>query len=171
MASVIRGSDNFDTATVGITSGTAVATTSGTSIDFTGIPAETKRITVMFSGVSLSGMSHLLVQMGNTTPTVSGYTANTTYNTGVAVGVLSSVAGIPIQGGDATYAIYGSLVLTNISGDIWTVSGVLGNTANVAFTVASAGIVTLAATLDMIRLTTVNGTDTFDAGSINILYE
>ena len=171
MASEIRGSDNFDTATVGITSGTSVATTSGTSIDFTGIPAGTKRITVMFNNVSLSGTSHLLVQMGNTTPETSGYTSNTTYNTNAGQALLASVAGIPIQGGVAAYAIYGSLVLTNLSGNIWTGSGVLGNTVSVAFNVASAGIVTLAAALDMIRLTTVNGTDTFDAGSINILYE
>ena len=115
MASQIRGSDNFDTATVGITSGTSVATTSGTSIDFTGIPAGTKRITVMFNNVSLSGASHLLVQMGNTTPETSGYTSNTTYNTNAGQALLASVAGIPIQGGAAAYAIYGSLVLTNIS--------------------------------------------------------
>ena len=35
----------------------------------------------------------------------------------------------------------------------------------------SASTVTLSATLDSVRITTVNGTDTFDAGSINILYE
>jgi hypothetical protein len=31
--------------------------------------------------------------------------------------------------------------------------------------------VSLSGTLDRIRLTTVNGSDTFDAGSINIIYE
>jgi hypothetical protein len=36
---------------------------------------------------------------------------------------------------------------------------------------SSAGAVTLSGTLDRVRITTVNGTDTFDAGSINILYE
>jgi hypothetical protein len=33
------------------------------------------------------------------------------------------------------------------------------------------GTVTLGGTLDRVRITTVNGTDTFDAGTINILYE
>lgn len=32
-------------------------------------------------------------------------------------------------------------------------------------------IKTLSATLDRVRLTTVNGTDTFDAGLVNIIYE
>jgi hypothetical protein len=49
-------------------------------------------------------------------------------------------------------------------------SAVLGHTetASVNF---SAGSKTLSGTLDRVRITTVNGTDTFDAGSINILYE
>jgi len=34
-----------------------------------------------------------------------------------------------------------------------------------------AGTKTISGVLDRIRLTTVNGTDTFDAGSVNILYE
>ena len=33
------------------------------------------------------------------------------------------------------------------------------------------GELKLAGALDRVRITTVNGTDTFDAGSINILYE
>jgi hypothetical protein len=43
--------------------------------------------------------------------------------------------------------------------------------SNLANTLNGAGSVTLSATLDRIRITTVNGTDTFDAGSINIAYE
>ena len=58
-----------------LTSGTAVASTSGTSIDFTGLPSWVKRITVIFNGVSLSGSSNLLIQLGtgSTTYTTSGY--------------------------------------------------------------------------------------------------
>ena len=33
------------------------------------------------------------------------------------------------------------------------------------------GSISLAGTLDRVRITTVNGTDTFDAGTINIRYE
>jgi hypothetical protein len=154
-----------------LVSGTALATTSGTSKDFTSIPSWVKRITVMFNNVSLSGTASLLVQIGNTTPTTSGYTSNTTYETGAGAGILSSTAGVVIQAGATAYLTYGTLVLTNISGNIWIANGVLGNSTSTPFTIDSSGIVTLSSALDMVRITTTNGTDTFDAGSINILYE
>lgn len=158
--------------TVGLlVSGTAVASTSGTSIDFTSLPTTARRITINFNNVSLSGTASFLVQIGNNTPTTSGYSAITTYNTGAGVGVLTSTSGIPIQAGAATYLTYGSLVITNVSGNIWTASGVLGNTTTVTYTVNSSGIISLGSALNMVRITTTNGTDTFDAGTINILYE
>ena len=40
-----------------------------------------------------------------------------------------------------------------------------------AYIASVTGAVSLSGTLDRIRLTTVNGTDTFDAGSVNIMYE
>lgn len=57
----------------GLTSGTAVATTSGTSIDFTGIPSWAKKITVMFSAVSTNGTSPIQVQIGAGSVSNSGY--------------------------------------------------------------------------------------------------
>ena len=60
-----------------IVRGTAVASTSGTSIDFTGIPAWVERITVMFSGVSGSGTSNFLLQIGD-----AGGIENTGYSGG-----------------------------------------------------------------------------------------
>jgi hypothetical protein len=146
-------------------------TATGTSVDFTGIPSWAKRITVMFGNVSLSGTSNLLVQIGNTTPTTSGYTSNTSYNTGAGVGLNSSTAGMLIQVGVAAYLTYGTLVFTNISGNIWVANGVLGNSITTPFTINSLGIVTLASALNILRITTVNGTDTFDAGTINISFE
>lgn len=44
-------------------------------------------------------------------------------------------------------------------------------TQGTAVASTSGGTISLAGALDNVRLTTVNGTDTFDAGSINILYE
>jgi hypothetical protein len=155
-----------------ITGGTAVASTSGTSIDFTSIPSWVKRITVMFNNVSLSGTSSILVQIGNTTPTTTGYSSITSFVTNNAgYGTLTSTSGFPIQGGDAAYSSFGALVITNISGNIWTANGNQGNTTSSPFVISSAGIVSLASALNMVRITTVNGTNTFDAGSINILYE
>jgi|TARA_R110000824_G_scaffold400179_1_gene607157 hypothetical protein len=174
MASEIRGSDNFDTATVGITLGTAVATTSGTSIDFTGIPAGIKLITVMLSGVSTNGSSEIIFRMG----TVGGVQATGYLSTSavVAGGVVAAneTTGFRIvnNGGVATDIKNGilSLALLNDATGIWSASGSFGDSNSARLNLLG-GSKTLSGTLDRIRLTTVNGTDTFDAGSINILYE
>ena len=172
MSAVITGDQN---GTVGlINAGTAVASTSGTSIDFTGIPAGVKRITVMFNGVSLSGTSSFLIQLGTGgSPTTTGYVSATSFAgvSGSTTGGLTSTAGFISQAGDATYVLRGSLIFSNLSGNTWVCQGVTVNIPTYAFTAQSGGSVTLGGVLNMVRITTTNGTDTFDAGSINILYE
>jgi hypothetical protein len=153
-----------------ITSGTAVASTSGTSIDFTSIPAGVKRVTVMFSGVSTSGTSLIHIRLG----TSSGVEAtnylgssqdpanSAVYSTGFALAPNNLAADI----------LHGQWIfsLLNATNYIWAESHFIGRSNNnlVAF---GAGSKTLSGTLDRVRITTVNGTDTFDAGSINIMYE
>ena len=153
-----------------LTSGTAVASTSGTSIDFTSIPSWVKRITVMFSEVSTNGSSQRLVQLGtgSTTYTTSGYLATSSV-VSTTVNTTSSTAGHLIYQDAAAYVTSGHMVLTNVSGNIWISSHV--TKASTAISVFGAGSVTLGAVLTAVRITTVNGTDTFDAGSINILFE
>lgn len=151
-----------------ITSGTAVASTSGTSIDFTGIPSWVKQITVVINAVSTNGSSLPLIQLGTSAGvTVTGYTslADSSYGAGA---IQTAGFGIERVGGAAISRI-GTGVLTNISGNNWVFSynGVQAGSA-IAF---GSGAVSLAAVLDRVRITTVGGTDTFDAGSINILYE
>jgi hypothetical protein len=165
MSAVITGDQ---TGTVGlINAKTAVASTSGTSIDFTGIPAGVKRITVMFSGVSTNGTSIPVIQLGSTTVTTTGYTGAGNTNGTVANGTV----GILLSGDNAaTYVRYGSAVLTNITGNTWVGSAYFGLSDSARVT-GGGGAIALSGTLDRIRITTVNGTDTFDAGSINILYE
>jgi hypothetical protein len=152
-----------------ITSMTAQASTSGTSIDFTSIPSWVKRITVMFSGVSTNGSSNPLIQLGD-----SGGIENTGY-LGVTVNYTGSDASNPTTGfgisaASSAFLLSGHLVLTNLSGNIWIASGIFG-TSTTAFVAYTTGNKELSATLDRVRVTTVNGTDTFDAGTINILYE
>lgn len=153
-----------------LVSGTAV-TASGTSIDFTGIPSWAKRVTVMFDGVSTNGTSFLLIQLGDL-----GGVENTGYNSyaanfgGAGITGNSSTVGFLINSNAAARLNSGAVVFTNITGNIWAGLGGLGEgvTVNGQFIVGSK---TLSATLDRIRITTVNGTDTFDAGTINIMYE
>ena len=150
-----------------ITSGTAVASTSGTSINFTSIPSWVKKITVMFQGVSTSGTSFTQIQLGtgSTTYTTSGYVGGA-YNGG---GTAFSAGFIFSQAGSAVDTRSGIATITNITGNAWAISGAVGVGGGGGSLFG--GAITLSATLTAVRITTVNGTDTFDAGSINILYE
>ena len=164
--------DGSNAATVGlINSKTAVASTSGSAIDFTSIPAGVKRITIALSGVSTNGSSPLQVQIGSSSGLeTSGYAsqASTFNNTPGGVGFTSGFALTALETAD--YVWSGIVTLVNVTGNIWVTSGtMMTNTA--ASTTIFGGNKTLAGTLYRLRLTTVNGTDTFDAGSINILYE
>jgi hypothetical protein len=152
-----------------IVAGTAVASTSGTSITFTGIPSFAKRITVIFNGVSTSGTSLVQVQIGSGSVTTSGYVSQGAVASTV-VSTSSSTTGFLISNqGTASDIRSGNMIITLLSGNIYVASSTIGSSAgSVGF---GGGNVTLSGTLDRVVITTVNGTDTFDAGSINILYE
>ena len=154
-----------------ITSGTAVASTSGTAINFTGIPSWVKRITVMFNGVSTNGASFVQVQIGAGSVTTSGYVASSSmvYGTNSCLAT-TATSGFVTWANGASDLRSGHFIITNVSSNIWVASGVLNAYSGDGVSM-SAGTVTLGGTLDRIRITTVNGSDTFDAGSINILYE
>jgi hypothetical protein len=154
-----------------ITRGTAVATTSGTNVDFTSIPSTVKRITVMLSGVSTNGTSPVILQLGDSggfeitdylgsagevrsTPDVDFFTTG--------FGLLPSPA--------AADLFYGIATIVNISGNVWVYS-FTGGSSTVENNYIGGGSKTLSATLDRIRLTTFGGVNTFDAGSVNIMYE
>jgi hypothetical protein len=156
---------------VGINLNTAQATTSGTSIDFTGIPSWVKRITVMLNGVSTNGSSSKLVQLGTSGGIVtSAYDATGGgFNYSSATSGAASTAGFPINSGGAGDVLFGIVTICNVSSNSWVCSGTVKVVDSyIAFV---AGGVALSGALDRIRLTTVNGTDTFDAGSVNIMYE
>ena len=157
-----------------IVSGTAVASTSGTSIDFTSIPSWVKRITVMCNGVSTNGTSNLQIQIGSGSITNTGYISNGFGSTTASLqGTASSTTGFLLMSANAAAATWYGIVsigLLNASTNIWASSGSIGR-GDSAVAMVSSGGVTLSGTLDRVRITTVNGTDTFDAGSINILWE
>jgi hypothetical protein len=148
-----------------LTSGTSVASTSGTSIDFTSIPSWVKRITVMFSGVSTSGTSIVQIQLGSSSFATSGYLSGSQFSTNT----YQSTTGLALPFSGGTDVRYGSVIITNVNGNLWNAINAMYTTGNAAG--CGGGSVTLSGTLDRIRITTVNGTDTFDAGTINILYE
>lgn len=161
-----------------VTAGTAVAYTSFTTTtynDFTGIPSWVKRITVMFNGLSSSGTSTFLLQIGD-----SGGIENTGYSClGSTISAASAAsteytAGFGI-GGNASYAAAstysGFVVLDYFDTNTWCVNGTLAGVGQTHSKIVSGAKALSAGPLTQVRITTVNGTDTFDAGSINILYE
>jgi hypothetical protein len=156
-----------------LTLDTAKASTSGTSIDFTGIPSWVKRITVMFNGVSTNGTSNYLIQIGD-----SGGIENTGY---AGYGKRISTSGVnstsQVTSGlnlttttSSTVPYLGQIVWLNISGNIWVGTSSLWQTTNDDHCIGGT-LKTLSDTLTQVRITTTNGTDVFDAGSINIMYE
>jgi len=174
MAVVINGSAGVTTNSGavynGLQTGTAV-TASGTSVDFTSIPSWVKRITVMFSGVSGSGTSPFQIQLGD-----SGGFETTGYASGAgAIGTASAAGGASTTGlllqqaGVAAATSSGLATITNVSGNTWVFASTFGTPSNGGN--FGGGTKTLSDVLTQIRITTVNGTDTFDAGTINIIYE
>ena len=151
--------------------GTVQNSTSGTSIDFTGIPSWAKRITVMFNGISTNGTSNYIIQLGISTGVeTTGYTvyASTFGSNPVSSAIFNNGFGIRIA--RTTEVASGRLLLHNITGNIWLGDYAIADSSN-AESFLGAGSKTLSGTLDRIRITTVSGTDTFDAGQINIMYE
>jgi len=151
-----------------LVSGTAVASTSGTSIDFTGIPSWAKRITVIFSGVSGSGASFFLAQIGSGSVTTSGYQSAVSWGTANTASTSGFVLSYSLNSGNS-YS--GALTIYLLSGNNYVSTGMITQSDSGLYTASSAGKVSLSGVLDRVRITFVNGTDTFDAGSINILYE
>jgi hypothetical protein len=151
-----------------VTSGVAVASTSGTAIDFTGIPSWVKRITLMLNGVSTNGVAPYILQLGTSSGIVTtGYvsTRNTLYS---SIQVAQSTSGFDLLEGTAALFHGGSVIISYFgSSNTWVVSGVIASSGAIAFT-TSGYSPNLGGALDRIRLKT---TDTFDAGSINIMYE
>jgi hypothetical protein len=162
------------TATQKIVAGTAVASTSGTSIDFTSIPSWVKRVTVMFNGVSTSGTSIVQVQLGSGSVTTSGYLGGYIQaSSASAVTLAGLTTGFLVGTPTAANATFQGALIINLlsaSANTWADIGNIADSTNQRFWTSS-GTVSLSGALDRIRITTVNGTDTFDAGSINLLWE
>jgi hypothetical protein len=154
----------------GIQASTAVTSTSGTSIPFTNIPSWVKRISIILSGVSTSGTSAKQIQLGT-----SGGFEVTSYLGGgssftSSLGTENNTTGFLIRSNAAADIIHGVITIVNITENTWVSSGTYALSSSPE-TGISAGTKALSGALTQVRLTTINGTDTFDAGTINITYE
>lgn len=142
-------------------------TVAGASIDFSDIPVWAKRITVAVAGVSTNGTSPVIVQLGSAAvPEITGYQSNSWISGGSNP---NSTVGFVTANNNAADLRYGHMLITNAGGNLWISSHILGtfnSNQNIGY-----GAKTLAALINFLRITTVNGTDTFDAGSVTVFAE
>lgn len=172
-----NGTTQFTVASTGaygqLKASTAV-TVSGTSVDFTSIPSWVKRITVMLQGVSTNGTNTYQIQIGAGSMTTSGYAAINVSTAGSAIGTTAYTSGfVIVLPSAATNVNSGAVRITNLTGNTWVVEGVVASTDTTRSNIC-AGSIALGGTLDRLRIigsSTGSPSDTFDAGSINILYE
>jgi hypothetical protein len=156
--------------------GTTIAAAGQTSIDFTGIPSWVKRVTVMFQGLSTNGTSPVRIRIGLTTLVTTGYVGGMiTYNTNSLEGSGAVTDGFPVDianaSSSATTARHGLVTITNISGNSYVATSVIGFSPGGLVGANGGSSVTANGVIDRLSITTVIGTQTFDAGSINIMYE
>lgn len=157
---------------VAATLGTEQSTTSGTTKTFSSIPSGTKVIRVMLSGVSLSGSDDLLIQLGGSGGIeTSGYASACGLSGAGAIGSELFTTGFGLRREDSATAFSGTAIFTlkNESTNEWTAiyNGTRGNTAGIF---VGGGAKTLSSELTQLRLAT-NGSNSFDGGSVNIMYE
>lgn len=173
MPATISGSQN---GTVGLINSFTAASASGVAIGFVGIPSAARRITVMLNNVSTAGTSNLQLRVGSGSFSTSGYVSNANYvndspSSNTSTGLSSSTGFILVADTTAAQAYYGVITLNLLGSNIWVCAGTGMRTPATQNGCFNSGAITLAGALDRIQLTTVNGTDTFDSGNINILYE
>jgi hypothetical protein len=154
-----------------MTTGTSV-TASGTSVDFTGIPSWAKRVTVMFTNLSTNGSSTLQIQIGSSSFSTTGYSSNASFGASNSGWYIFITTGFALDSTlAASYSRNGVYQLTLMNGNTWTGTGTTGSNSGLVCYACAGASPNLSGALDRVRITTVNGTDTFDSGSINIMYE
>jgi hypothetical protein len=154
-----------------ITAGTPITSATGSSLDFPSIPSWVKRITISIDSISFAALGVAVVRLGvSNTLVTTGYVAARVGFTTTPATVFTSVTdGVASFGTTvAAAAATGQIVITNLTGNQWVASGQVTRTTDNVY-MSTTGSITLAGTLTNLSL--VATTSTFDAGSINILYE
>lgn len=144
----------------------SVTLTTQSTVDFTNIPSWVQKITVIFYGVSLTGGDKPLIQLGT-----SGGIVSSGYQSWESSGG-TSTSGILYPGTTSTDTRYGLTQFALLDGvGAWVCTGLCNNNGgNIGSDQRILAIVNLGAQLTQLRLTRT-GTNTFDAGSINVIYE
>ena len=149
----------------------SVVAAAGTSILFTDIPSTAKRITVMWTSLRTNGGTNVMLRVGTSGGIVaSGYVGGMV-QTGGGAGSSASSTGMIIGGISSSESRTGTITINNLSGNTWIGTGlnISSDSASIFYSIVSR--ISLAQALDRVSVTSVNGTDQFNSGSVNIMYE
>jgi hypothetical protein len=142
------------------------------SVVYTGIPSWAKRITIMFYEISITGANHILVRLG--TPSgfeQTGYKSQMTIlNAGSSTA--GSTIGFIMHWPEPNSFSNGTMTISHMGSNVWTSSGTYQWTGSSNSTIVSGGSKVLTTgVLDRVQILSGNGSDTFDSGSVNVMYE
>lgn len=144
----------------------SVNTTSGTAIDFTGLPSGVNRVTLNLYNVGMTAQYRLLVQLGDSGGIeASGYFASSAHTAGGQY----STNGFPITRTVTSNVTSGIMILTRVTGNQWvsTHSTTRDTAGSGAF---GGGHKTLSGELTQLRLTRATSGN-FDQGNVSLSYE
>ena len=141
-----------------------------TSVDFTSMPSWINIITVTFRNISTNSNSNLLVQLGTSSGvTTSGYVSTSIDFDGSGAVTTSSTSGFVFKVNPSSNIINGTMTIVYTGSNAW----VNNHNASINTNIMSVGggTIALGGTLDRVRITTVSGSDAFNAGTLNVLYQ
>ena len=149
----------------------AVQNLNAANHDFTGIPSWARRVSLIINGMSTNGTSLPIFRLGAGAVQNTGY-AGSASNTapGATASSLNTTGALLAASWIASSTLSAVIRAELIASNLWVISGV-GGFSDTASNMHTGSVVTLSGTLDRVRLTTVNGTDLFDAGSAIAMWE
>lgn len=166
-----RGDGTWATPTAGFTLGTPQASTAGSTITFSSIPAGTKMIVINLIGISTNGTAAYKAQIGDAGGLETGSYNSVGFSViGATTATVTATDGfIVADPANATRLWYGQLILSleNSTSFTWTAQSHVGDTSTNDGSFCGTGSKSLSAELTQLALVT---SDTWDAGEINIMY-
>jgi len=153
-------------------SATAVATTSGTTIDFGSLPSGIKEIKVCFSSVRLNSTDDILVQLGDSGGVETSSYVSTSTLTSTGVNTLTATNGFVVNtAGTSGLIIHGvmTLVLLDSATNTWSASYSFGR-EGASGAIYGGGSKSLSGELTTVRLTSAGGANSYNGGTANITY-
>jgi hypothetical protein len=153
-----------------------VVNTTGGATSYTlasGFPTWIRRVTIAFASVTCSASTNPMVQLvaGGSTVT-SGYTYYSSYiSTGVGTTSFTNGFGIRAGAPSAGDVHHGSMVLHQVSTNLWsaTLAGAMNSSG--AYTSVGGGWISLSSSLTGLILTSSGGATTFSGGQMTVFYE